>query len=71
MTDRELTELLQESGVVSAVLPFSDGSNRILRRFALLITKKERANCIEDVRTIGGKFAVECEELIIERSNAE
>ena len=29
----------------------------------------ERVACIEDVRIIGGKFAIECEELILMRSN--
>ncbi len=70
MRDDEITNLLRDAGVVDAVLPFSDGSMRILKRFAAALVDKERADCIEDVRTIGGKFAVECEELILQRSNA-
>jgi len=31
----------------------------------------EREACIEDVRTIGGKFSVECEELILKRGRNE
>lgn len=69
MTDEDITNLLRNSGVVEAVLPFGDGAMRILRRFADEITTKEREECIEDVRTVGGKFAVECEELIMMRSN--
>ena len=31
----------------------------------------EREACIEDIRTIGGKFSVECEELILKRGRNE
>ena len=70
MTDEEITNLLRESGVVEAVLPFSEGSMRILRRVIQAAIKSERYACIEDVRTCGGNQAVEIEELILSRENA-
>ena len=35
-----------------------------LIEFAQRIRAEENESCIEDVRTVGGKFAVECESLI-------
>lgn len=62
--------MLRNAGVVEEVLPFADGSMRILRRFAVQIAEKEREYCIEDVRTVGGEFAVECENLIMSRQTS-
>lgn len=70
LSDDDITNMLRNAGVVEAVLPFDDGSMRILRRFAVQIAEKEREYCIEDVRTIGGKFAVECEKLIVLRQTS-
>jgi len=33
-------------------------------KFATLVAAAEREACLEDVRTVGGAFAVECEKLI-------
>ena len=66
-SNEDITGLLRRAGVVEAALPFSDGSMRILKRLVGLVKDDERAACIADVRTIGGSFAVECEDLIMQR----
>lgn len=40
-----------------------------LTHFAELVKAEENEACIEDVRTVGGMFAVECEALIRARRN--
>lgn len=37
MTDAQIIELLKKAGIVECVLPFSEGSMQILRRFVRLI----------------------------------
>lgn len=39
MNDKEITDFLKKSGVVDSVLPFSEGSMRILRRFVSEVEK--------------------------------
>jgi hypothetical protein len=42
MTDEEITNYLRDAGVVEAVLPFSEGSMRILRRYTELILERAK-----------------------------
>ncbi|HZW26738.1 MAG TPA: hypothetical protein VFF26_14765 [Gallionella sp.] len=41
----------------------------IVAEIAMAVETREREACIEDVRTVGGEFAGECEALILKRSN--
>lgn len=68
MNDVEFMELIAavDIEVAHKNYPMTEREMKLvwLREFADRITKIERKACIEDVRTVGGKFAVECEELI-------
>lgn len=63
LTRDDVVRMAREIFGQSAVLPVTE-----LERFAAMAyaagQAAEREACIEDVRTVGGRFAVECEALI-------
>lgn len=60
MTEQEIMQLARDAGFSTAVRHTEED----IIRFATLVAEREREACIEDVRTVGGQFAAECEAAI-------